>query len=163
MIKKEKKAMIEESMQLQGIHHLKFTVSDLENSQSFYERAIGARRITAYDHRHSDGSLYAIILEIPGLGTLLELRLNPSRAKKDCGLDPITIAVKDRTALESWIEHFDTVDIEHSSILTALISWLVVFEDPDGRRLRLCTLETHSPEILSDETSSWLIETLTDK
>ena len=31
---------------LQGIHHLKFPVSDLDRSLGFYERALGARRVS---------------------------------------------------------------------------------------------------------------------
>ena len=42
---------------LQGIHHLKLPVSDLDTSLTFYQRAFGARRIPAADHRRaSDGS-----------------------------------------------------------------------------------------------------------
>ena len=41
-------------------------------------------------------------------------------------------------------------------MLAAIQAWLLVFEDPDGRRLRLYTLATHSLEIKPDEGSSWL-------
>ena len=45
---------------LQGIHHLKLPVSDLDTSLTFYERAFGARRIPEADHRRaSDGSASA--------------------------------------------------------------------------------------------------------
>jgi catechol 2,3-dioxygenase-like lactoylglutathione lyase family enzyme len=146
---------------VRGIHHVKFPVRDLEHSLTFYEAAFGARRISAFDHRHGDGSLYALILEVPGLGTYLELRLNPRLAERERGFDPMTISVEDRASLEQWIEHLDAAGFEHSPILTAVQGWLVVFEDPDGRRLRLYTLETHGPELPPDETSPWLAEALT--
>ena len=41
-------------------------------------------------------------------------------------------------------------------MLVAIQAWLMVFPDPDGRRLRLYTLETHGPELAPDETSLWL-------
>jgi catechol 2,3-dioxygenase-like lactoylglutathione lyase family enzyme len=146
---------------IRGIHHVKFPVRDLERSITFYEAAFGARRIAAFDHRHHDGSLYALNLEVPGLATYLELRLNPRQADRERGFDPITLSVPDRASLERWIEHLDAAGFEHSPILTAVQGWLVVFDDPDGRRLRLYTLETHGPELPPDETSFWVADVLT--
>ena len=141
---------------LQGIHHLKFPASDLERSLAFYERSLGGQRIAAWDHFHKDGSRYAIILDVPGLGTKLELRLDPKQAVAQRGFDPVTIAVQDRAALATWASHLDAEGIEHSPILAAIQAWLIVFSDPDGRRLRLYTLELHGPEIPPDEDSPWI-------
>lgn len=141
---------------LQGVHHLKFPVSDLERSLGFYERALDARRVPEWDHMHQDGTRYAIIMEVPGLGTHLELRLNPEAAERQRGFDPVTIAVQDRAALVAWADHLDCAGIEHSPVLAAIQAWLVVFADPDGRRLRLYTLETHGPELSPDEDSPWI-------
>lgn len=35
-------------------------------------------------------------------------------------------------------------------------AWLIVFNDPDGLRLRLYTLATHGPDLKPDEDSPWL-------
>lgn len=141
---------------LDGIHHLKFPVADLEHSLAFYERALGGRRVAAWDHRHADGTLYAIILDVPGLGTHLELRLDPVQAERHDGFDPVTLAVRDKAALGVWIAHLDAVGVSHSPVLVAIQAWLVVFIDPDGRRLRLYTLETHGPELTPDEDLPWI-------
>jgi len=142
---------------LQGIHHIKIAVSDLERSLSFYETLFGAKRIPQADHKHeADGSLYAFILDVPNLGSKLELRLNPEQAKKRFHFDPVTIAVKDKAALEEWRSYLDTKKLPHSPILTAIQAWLIVVEDPDGNRLRLYTLETHGPDIKPDEDNPWL-------
>ncbi|WP_267427104.1 VOC family protein [Methylobacterium sp. GC_Met_2] len=141
---------------LHGIHHLKFPVVDLDRSLAFYERALGAVRVEAWDHRQADGSLYAVILDVPGLGTHLELRLNPDQAERQSGFDPVTLAVRDRSALVDWTAHLDSEGIERSPVLISIQAWLVVFADPDGRRLRLYTQETHGPELAPDETSPWI-------
>ena len=141
---------------LHGVHHLKFPVSDLDRSLAFYENALGGRRVAAWDHLHQDGTRYAIILEVPGLGTKLELRLDPAQAVAQSGFDPVTIAVQDRAALTAWMDHLDGAGIEHSPLLAAIQAWLVVFVDPDGRRLRLYTLEVHGPELPPDEDSPWI-------
>jgi catechol 2,3-dioxygenase-like lactoylglutathione lyase family enzyme len=143
--------------ELLGIHHLKLPVSDLARSLAFYESAFDATRIPAADHRRqSDGSLYAHILAVPGLGTLLELRLNPQRAKAHAGFDPVTIAVADRATLARWDDHLTGLDVPHSPVITAIQAWLIVVEDPDANRLRLYTRETHGPELKPDEGNSWL-------
>lgn len=141
---------------IEGIHHLKFPASDLERSLAFYERTLGGKRIAEWDHVHQDGTRYAIILEVPGLGTRLELRLDPAQAAAQRGFDPVTIAVRDRAALATWADYLDAVNIEHSPVLAAIQAWLIVFADPDGRRLRLYTLETHGPELPPDEDSPWI-------
>lgn len=143
-------------MTLRGIHHVKIAVSDLERSVRFYADVLGARRITDADHVDDTGLLYACILDVPGLGSLLELRLAPDRAWRARGFDPLTLAVDDRTALADWRAHLDTLGVEHSGEIVALRAWLTVFADPDDTRLRLYTLEEHGPEVVPDVTNPWL-------
>ena len=145
--------------QITGLHHLKLPVADLARSLHFYEEVFDARRIPEADHRRqSDGSLYAHILTVPGLGTLLELRLNPARAETHGGFNPLVMSVRDRAALDEWIAHLDTLAVAHSPVITAIQAWLVVVEDPDGHRLRLYTQETHGPELKPDEDNEWLAD-----
>lgn len=141
---------------LKGIHHVKFAVSDLGRSLQFYEKVFHARRIVQWDHKHADGSVYAHILDVPGLGTYLELRLDAEHAEKQRLFNVLTIAVADRAALEQWETMLDALDVPHSPILVAIQAWLIVIDDPDQHRLRLYTLETHGPEIEPDEDSAWL-------
>jgi catechol 2,3-dioxygenase-like lactoylglutathione lyase family enzyme len=142
---------------LMGIHHIKFAVTDLDRSLRFYESSLGARRIPELDHRRTDdGSLYAYILEVDGLGCMLELRLNPAQAEKHRLFDPLTIAVKDREALEAWERVLTEKNVRRSPIITAVAGWMIVIEDPDQNRVRLYTLERHGPEIAPDEDSAWV-------
>jgi catechol 2,3-dioxygenase-like lactoylglutathione lyase family enzyme len=141
---------------LRGIHHLKFAVSDLDESLHFYERALGARRLPEADHVRHDGTYYAYVVEVPGLGTMIELRLDPERAARQALFDPLTIALDDRAALEIWDAALTERGVLHSPILVALQAWLIVVQDPDGNRLRLYTLETHGPEVAAATDSPWL-------
>ncbi len=141
---------------LAGIHHIKLPVSDLARSMEFYEKLLGAKRIPALDHKKDDGSLYAHICDVPGLGTKLELRLNPKHAEAQRKFDPITIAVKDRDTLRQWTAVLDSLGIEHSKEIVAIQAWLVTFDDPDQHRLRFYTLETHGPELTPDVDDPWL-------
>lgn len=142
--------------EIEGIHHLKLPVADLARSTEFYARALGAERIAAYDHVDVAGRLYAIILRIPNLGTLFELRLDSARAARHSGFDVMTLQVDTRADLATWIAWFDARAIPHSPVLAAFVAWLVVFEDPDGHRIRLYTREIHAPDIPPSQDARWL-------
>jgi catechol 2,3-dioxygenase-like lactoylglutathione lyase family enzyme len=139
-----------------GIHHLKFAVADLNRSLEFYERALGARRIREFDHIDLQGRLFAYILSVPNLGAPLELRLNAVLAERQRRFDPLTMTVDTRADLADWIGHFRAVGAPHSPVLVGGTGWLIVFEDPDGRRLRFYTRESHGPELPADFGSSWV-------
>ena len=139
-----------------GIHHLKFPVADLARSIDYYEAVFGARRLTALDHVRPDGSLFAVLLDVPGLGTLLELRLDPTRASAQPGFDPITCTVDTRADLVAWEAHLQTLDVRCSPVLVGVSGWLLAFEDPDSRRIRLYTRETHGPELTPSWDDPWV-------
>lgn len=142
---------------IDGVHHLKLPVADLDRSLQFYERVFGATRIPEADHRRGgDGPLYALILRVPGLTVLLELRLDPAQAEAQRGFDPVTVTVADRAALEDWAAFLDRAGVPHSPVLVAIQAWLLVLEDPDGRRLRLYTRETHGGDLKPDEDDPWI-------
>jgi catechol 2,3-dioxygenase-like lactoylglutathione lyase family enzyme len=139
-----------------NIHHLKFAVSDLDRSLEFYSRIFGATRLPRLDHVNAGGQLYAIIMDVPNLGTPLELRLSAEHAARQKGFDPITLSVEGRADLRKWVEHLDAERVLHSPILTAMVGWLVAFEDPDGRRIRFYTNERHGPEETPSTDARWL-------
>jgi catechol 2,3-dioxygenase-like lactoylglutathione lyase family enzyme len=139
-----------------GIHHLKFPVADFERSVAFYERVLGARRLLALDHRKPDGELFAVILEVPQLGTHLELRLNPEAAQAQKGFDPVTLAVQTLEDLHAWETHLTAHNVPHSPVLTGMKGWVLALEDPDGRHVRFYTLETHGPELAVSSNPQWL-------
>jgi catechol 2,3-dioxygenase-like lactoylglutathione lyase family enzyme len=141
---------------LRGIHDLKFAVSDLDESLRFYERALGAKHVPELDHIRDDGIRFAAVVDVPGLGTVLQLRLDPERAARQARFDPLAIAVDDRAALERWDAALTQLGVLHSPILDAVRGWLIVNQDPDGNRIRLYTLESHGPEVKPATNSPWL-------
>jgi len=147
----------QETLAITGVHHFKLPVSDLPRALSFYGELLGAAPIPALEHKHKDsGATYAHICDVPGLGTRLELRLNPQQAEKQRHWDPVTIAVTDREMLRRWARRLDDLGINRSGEIVAVQAWLVTFDDPDGNRLRFYTLETHGPELSPDEGNEWL-------
>ena len=141
---------------LRGIHDLKFAVSNLNESLRFYERALGAKHVPELDHIRDDGIRFAAVVDVPGLGTVLQLRLDPERAARQARFDPLAIGVDDRAALERCDAALTQLGVLHSPILDAVRGWLIVIQDPDGNRIRLYTLESHGPEVKPATNSPWL-------
>ncbi len=141
---------------IHSIHHLKFAVADLARAQAFYEGVFEAKRLTHFDHKRPDGELFAIIMDLPNLGTMLELRRNPGQAAAQKGYDPVTFSVQGVADLDAWAAHLDSLGIEHSPVLAGMIGWLLVVRDPDGRVLRFYTLDTHGPEVPMSYDADWL-------
>jgi catechol 2,3-dioxygenase-like lactoylglutathione lyase family enzyme len=141
---------------IRGIHHLKFPVASLERAEEFYTRVFGAHRLVEFDHRSPAGTLFAVILEVPGLGTVLELRHNETQAVAQKGFDPVTLRVTTRAELSTWCEHLERQGVRHSPLLAGYVGWLVVFEDADERRIRLYSEELRGPEVPVACDSPWL-------
>ena len=140
-----------------GIHHLKVYVGDLRASLSWWQDVTGARHDPALDHRAADGRLFAYLVEIPGIGLYVELRLDPAAAKAVAGLDPVTFAVDTREDLARLSTRLDSLGIEHSPVLRGLVGWILVVRTPDDLSVRFHTRETHEwdPEH-ADFDSPWL-------
>ncbi|MEI9851554.1 MAG: VOC family protein [Sphingomonas sp.] len=141
---------------IDGIHHLKFAVADPGRSLAFYEKTFGARRIPAADHRDADGAVYAYICEVPGLGTLLDLRLSREHAEAQRRFDPVTLNIADRAELRAWAAHLDALGVPHSGEIVTTLAFMLVIEDPDGRRIRLYTREKHGPELPGAKDHPWM-------
>jgi catechol 2,3-dioxygenase-like lactoylglutathione lyase family enzyme len=126
------------------IHHLKFPVADVDKSVTFYEQVFGAQEQSKLTHRDpATKDVYAKVVRIPGFQPMVELWRSTENAQAQAGYDFLTLAVNDRAALDSWSIYLDELGVEHSDVLTAIDSWLLVFEDPDGHRMRLYSLEEH--------------------
>ncbi|KAJ7185794.1 glyoxalase/bleomycin resistance protein/dioxygenase [Mycena filopes] len=149
-----------------GIHHLKLAATDLVHARSFYTEVLGATHLTQYDHRKSDGTLFAIILHLPfsAGGLTIELRLQgPERphteALKRQPWNSITLAVGSRAELEDWAAWMQECGTENSGVLRALKGWVLVCDDGEGNRLRMYAEEGEMvPLDQTDAMNEWLAD-----
>jgi catechol 2,3-dioxygenase-like lactoylglutathione lyase family enzyme len=125
---------------LNGLHHIKLPVTDLDTSLTWYGRVFDAEHLTQFDHYDGAGTRYAVILQLPGVDTPIELRWAPNAATATIGYDPVHLVAGDTDDLQAWVAHLDTLGIEHSPIITALAGQLLIFPDPDQTYLHLLTL-----------------------
>jgi hypothetical protein len=127
--------------------HAHRVVADLDRGLALYERVfrVGESWPPTTSTRTGPGTPRSS--RCRASGTKLELRLNPTQAARQRLFDPITIAVADRSALQSWMDHVDNLGIEHSPPVAGIQAWLVLFRDTDARSPRVYTLETHGPEV----------------
>ncbi|MBT2187947.1 VOC family protein [Sphingobium nicotianae] len=146
---------IDDALKIEALRTLKFAVSDCDKSLAFYEKTFFAQRIAAADHRDADGNIYAYICQVPGLGTALDLRLLPAHAAAAKKFDVISLVVPTRDNLEAWVKHLDAVGASHSGIIPTRLSWCIVVEDPDGRKIKIFARQGHGPEVESDMENPW--------
>lgn len=133
--------------QVVGIMRLKFEVSDLAKSLDFYERGMRGKRNPRADHKDADGNVYAYIMNMPGWGHPLDLRLKPDQASRMDNVNPLTLYVETRADLHAWMAHFNREGFANSGEIVTGLAFLVVVKDPDGRLIRLYTKERHGPEV----------------
>lgn len=124
-----------------GIHHVKFPVSDLAASRAWYERLFGLQ--VRMEFRDESGGPVRGVSYEPIAGVCIELREHPVAARGLAGFDPVSFAIEDRAAAESWVVRLDELGVAHSPIIEATVGWLVSFEDPDGTELHLYSVQPH--------------------
>lgn len=131
---------------LDGIHHAKLPVSDLDRSRAWYASRLGY--LVEVEFREKN-VLMGLALRHPNGGPRLALRLDPDRAAATAGFDYFSIGVPDRTALEDLAERLAELGVVHEGVHYASIGWILPgAHDPDGHEVRFYTTESHQP--LSD-------------
>ncbi|MFF5143059.1 VOC family protein [Streptomyces sp. NPDC013157] len=127
-----------------GVHHLSFTVTDLERSLDWYQRLFGAERVDyKFVHLHRESTGYGILLVTPVSGVVIGLHTNTGNRHEGfdearTGLDHISLQVGSRADLEAWSTWLDELGIEHTPIrdqTEPFVYSTVVFRDPDDIQL----------------------------
>jgi catechol 2,3-dioxygenase-like lactoylglutathione lyase family enzyme len=128
--------------QLAGIHHVKFPVSDLAASRTWYEKVFGFE--VTIEFPDEQGVVRGLGGTAKGLGEVgLALRENPAAAAGIQGFDPVSFGIEDKAAAQEWVAHLDGLGIPHSPVIDATVGWIVVFHDPDGTEIHLYSFAAH--------------------
>ena len=127
---------------LDGIHHLKLPVGDLERSLTWYQERLG------YEVMHEfveDGVRMGIAMTHPNGGPDFAIRLDPERARAAAGFDYFAIGVPDKGAIDRLARRLDELGQAHAGVHRASLGWILPeVLDPDGHALRFYTMEHYT-------------------
>ncbi|WP_137123370.1 VOC family protein [Segeticoccus rhizosphaerae] len=120
-----------------GFHHLGLTVRDIETSEAWYSRVLGMVR--AFVEPHPAGGGHTVVMTRPGTSLFLGLDHHPQadRERFDArrtGLDHVALRVNDRSDLDAWTTHLDTLGVAHGPVedKDEPPHAAMVVPDPDG-------------------------------
>lgn len=132
---------------LDGVHHLKLPVGDLERSRRWYETRLGYRVQIEFVEA---GRLMGVSMRHPQGGPPLALRLDPDRARAAAGFDYFSFGVPDKEQLELLADRLSSLGDLHDGVHFATIGWILPgTKDPDGHEVRFYTTQAHTE--MSDE------------
>src|SRR5690242_17087416 len=97
--------------ELDGIHHVKLPVSDLDRSRAWYESRLGYRLTTEFIE---DGAVMGLALAHPNGGPDLALRLNPELAARAAGFDYFAIGVPTKEAIDALAQRLTALGEQHA-------------------------------------------------
>jgi catechol 2,3-dioxygenase-like lactoylglutathione lyase family enzyme len=127
---------------LDGIHHLKLPVSDLQRSRSWYESRLGYEVEIEFVE---DGQLMGLSMRHPHGGPRLALRLDPQRAAAAAGFDYFSFGVPDKATIELLAQRLTYLGDSHEGVHFATIGWILPgTTDPDGHEVRFYTTDSQS-------------------
>lgn len=125
-----------------AIHHLALSVTDLEVSEPWYTKLIGAGPAMTL----SDGPFHRRVFALPS-GQLLGLTrhdaVDPAQSFSPStpGMDHVGFGVSGREEIEQWRDHLDSIGVEHSGVVEAEYGLALSFKDPDGNALEFFFLD----------------------
>jgi catechol 2,3-dioxygenase-like lactoylglutathione lyase family enzyme len=128
---------------LDGIHHLKLPVSDLQRSLDWYQDRLGYLVMKEFVE---DGVLMGIAMTHPNGGPDLAIRLDPDRARVAAGFDYFSIGVPGHDAIQALATRFTERDDAHAGVHRTPVGWVLLgVQDPDGHAVRFYTVPLEMP------------------
>jgi glyoxylase I family protein len=126
-----------------GVHHVNFSVTDLDRSAAWYIRVLGLQRGWVMDDIDGRGRKIVLLHHGSPLRIVLSLHAANSGETADehrTGLDHVAFGVRDRPALGEWLHHLEELGVVHSEIKEGATGWLITLRDPDNIQLEVYTL-----------------------
>ena len=120
-----------------GLHHVTVPTSDPLAGSDWYVRVFDFATLLI-EERESE--VVAVLLQHP-CGARLLLRRAAAPLDALNGYPLFGLTVDSYTELLSWVEHFSTLDVEHSAVHQAHLGWAVTVIGPDLVRIQLHTDE----------------------
>ena len=128
---------------LDGIHHLKLPVSDLQRSLNWYQDRLGYLVMHEFIE---DDVLMGIAMTHPNGGPDLAIRLDPERARVAAGFDYFAIGVPGHDAIEALAARFSERGDAHAGVIRTPVGWVLMgVHDPDGHVVRFYTVPLELP------------------
>jgi len=131
--------MEEDAPRLDGVHHLKLPVRDLERSRAWYESRLG---YTVFQEFRQEDRVVGLAMEHPRGGPMFSLWLDPERAAAAAGFDYFAIGAPAKDDLEALAASLTALGERHAGVHRASMGWILPhLADPDGHELRFYTTE----------------------
>jgi catechol 2,3-dioxygenase-like lactoylglutathione lyase family enzyme len=127
---------------LDGVHHLKLPVTDLDRSVAWYRDRLGYEVEIEFVE---GGELAGVAMRHPNGGPRLALRRDPARAAAAAGFDYFSIAVPDKARMDALADRLTALGEQHAGVHFATIGWILpALRDPDGHEVRFYTSMHHT-------------------
>ena len=120
-----------------GLDHVTVPTSDPLAGSDWYVRVFDFATLLIEE---SESEVVAVLLQHP-CGARLLLRRAAAPLDALNGYPLFGLTVDSHTELLSWVEHFTTLDVEHSAVHQAHLGWAVTVTGPDQVRIQLHTDE----------------------
>lgn len=128
---------------LDGIHHLKLPVTDLDRSQAWYVERFGYEVMIDFVE---EGVRMGVSMRHPNGGPDLALRCNPAMAVAAAGFDYFAIGVPGKDAIDDLAARLTELGDAHEDVLRTPVGWVLLgLRDPDGHDVRFYTVPLELP------------------
>jgi catechol 2,3-dioxygenase-like lactoylglutathione lyase family enzyme len=120
-----------------GFGHVDLSVTDLDRSEAWYTKVLGAKRIVA--QRVDDPGYEVRVFVEPKSMALFALFGHDHNAQQPStfdfnrsGLDHLAFGVADADSLDAWGKHLTALGVQHNGIEADPFANAIVAKDPDG-------------------------------
>jgi catechol 2,3-dioxygenase-like lactoylglutathione lyase family enzyme len=130
---------------LDGIHHLKLPVADLDRSLAWYQDHLGYGLMTEFVE---EGTRMGVAMTHTNGGPDLALRCDPDRARVAAGFDYFAIGVPGHDHIKALAAHLTERGVHNDGVHRTPVGWVLLgVHDPDGHEIRFYTVPLELPDM----------------